>query len=97
MLYANLQNRIVELVNTVNETDLDPENFNVQIDWRAHVAALSEQPELANLPENWATAEGAAGTSAGNAIPIDAAGWLRIYDAGGWVTAGPGGGNGSIH
>lgn len=96
-LYANFAERIPSLMSGVRDEDLDPDDLNIQSGWHERVVELAGQPELSALPERWARATGAEEGAESNAIAVAAAAWLSVYDAGGWITAGPQGGNGSIH
>ena len=95
-LYANFESRIPGLVDSVRDEDLDPDDLNVQTDWRERMAEIAGKPELNNLPENWTSLTDVDDVPETSAIPIDATTWLRVYDAGGWITAGPNGGNPSM-
>ncbi|MEM7531483.1 MAG: hypothetical protein AAF639_04865 [Chloroflexota bacterium] len=97
-LYEQFTNRIPDLVNCVNENDLDPENLNIQTSWRDMMMNVLGKSELDDLPEDWTEAINSNNIQAAgrvNPISVDAAAWLRIYDFGGWITAGPQGGNAS--
>lgn len=89
-LYPTFAGRIRSLTGAVAEDALDPQDFNMQTDWRIQAAALAQQPALASLPGEWTDPKAKLTASTDDRIPVEAAGWLHIYDAGGWITAGPG-------
>jgi len=86
-LYEHFASRIPELVQSVAEDDLDPEHLNTQTSWLDLVTKLSGQSSLSVLPDRWTEP-----ITDFNTIQLDAEAWLRIYDFGGWITAGPRGG-----
>ena len=90
MLYEHFAGRIQGLVQSVSDADLDPEDMNIQTSWLDLAMELSAQPQLQNLPAGWTNPENMGGVAGFNPIPLEAAAWLRIYDFGGWITAGPG-------
>ena len=64
--------------------------MKIQTSWLDLAMELSAQPQLQNLPAGWTDPANIGGAAGFSAIPLDAAAWLRIYDFGGWITAGPG-------
>ena len=88
-LYARFTHRIPDLVSGVSENDLDPEDLNIQTSWHTLALELSKKPEINGLPTGWTNSAEIAAAAVGDPIPVDATAWLRIYDAGGWITAGP--------
>lgn len=89
-LYEQFAAHIPDLVQDVADEVLDPQDLHVPTSWQARVIELSEKNELNQLPATWVNSVNMDAVATGNAIPVDAAAWLRIYDAGGWITAGPG-------
>ena len=92
-LYDYFAERIPDLVGDVTDADLDPEDLKIQTTWLDLATELSARPELHHLPAGWVAPEKVSAATNFTAIPMAAAEWLRIYNFGGWITAGPGGGN----
>ncbi len=90
MLYEQFANRIPELVRTVSDAELDPEDLDIQKGWSDLVVEFSAQSALGQLPTDWATRGGEGGAASSTPLVVTAEEWLRIYDFGGWITAGPG-------
>ena len=93
-LYENFRGRIQELVQTVpDEGPLDPADLQIQTNWFDLVKELAENASLDDLENHWEEMAGGESESGGTSIKVDAEEWLRIYDFGGWITAGPGAGH----
>ncbi|MEM7127581.1 MAG: hypothetical protein AAF702_14710 [Chloroflexota bacterium] len=93
-LYENFSGRIENLVQTVpDEGPLDPADLQIQTSWFDLVRELAEDGTLSGLENHWEAMAGGESESGDESIKVDAAAWLRIYDFGGWITAGPQGGN----
>jgi hypothetical protein len=88
-LYGDFSRRVSTLIGNIQDADLDPEDIGQPTPWQKLAANFAGQPQIQDLPDNWVEQLAAESAPGGSPLQIDARDWLKIFDFGGWITAGP--------